>query len=154
MNAICLVYHDTQLPRSNFRFWDLFCLLMSLSQYKPRRFAKPCYRKTWQLHSHLKITAANKGGIVYCLGSPDKFVMYYRVFTSKLYVTYHSLLHPDRSCCRDKVNRAASQRSVVFVFAETSRQLHHDQQVLVHLSGLAKNAAPRHGRQLIKPPGR
>jgi hypothetical protein len=35
-----------------------------------------------------------------------------------------------------------------------SRQLHRDQQVLVHLPGLAKNEAPRHGRQLIKPPGR
>jgi hypothetical protein len=33
-----------------------------------------------------------------------------------------------------------------------SRQFHHDQWVLVHLPGLAKNAAPRHGRQLIKPP--
>ena len=29
-----------------------------------------------------------------------------------------------------------------------SGQFHHDQQVRVHLPGLAKNAAPRHGRQL------
>jgi len=35
-----------------------------------------------------------------------------------------------------------------------SGQFHHDQWVFVHLPGLAKNAAPRHGRQLIKPPGR
>jgi hypothetical protein len=35
-----------------------------------------------------------------------------------------------------------------------SGQLHLDTTTHVHLPGLAKNAAPRHGRQLIKPPGR
>jgi hypothetical protein len=34
------------------------------------------------------------------------------------------------------------------------RQLHHDKTTLIHLSGLAKNAAPRRWRHLIKPPGR
>ena len=104
-NAICPVYRDTQLPRSNFRFWDLFCLLISLSQYKPRRFGKPCYRKTWQFHSHLKITAPNKGGIVYCLLQPDYFLIGPKVYGSKFIPTYKTLRHPDCSCYRDKVNR-------------------------------------------------
>jgi hypothetical protein len=43
----------------------------------------------------------------------------------------------------------------------SSRQFHRDPRLIVHLPGLAKNAAPRHpsfvgagSRQLIKPPGR
>ena len=59
------------------------------------------------------------------------------------------------------------------VFCSPSRLFQHDTKLCVHLSGLgtiktnyldpklfshlhglAKNAAPRHGRQLIKPPGR
>jgi len=33
---------------------------------------------------HLKITAANKDGIVYCLGSPDNFVMGEKVYNRKI----------------------------------------------------------------------
>ena len=62
--------------------------------------------------------------------------MHARVYTSKLYITYQTLLHPDWSCCRDKVNRAASQRSVVFVFAEPSWQLYRDMTNPARLSGL------------------
>jgi hypothetical protein len=36
----------------------------------------------------------------------------------------------------------------------TVKTIYCDQTTLVHLPGLAKNAAPRHGRQLTKPPGR
>jgi hypothetical protein len=36
----------------------------------------------------------------------------------------------------------------------TVSQLHRDHWLLVHLSGLAKNKAPRRRRHLIKPPGR
>ena len=39
-------------------------------------------------------------------------------------------------------------------FLLSSGLFYHDKTIHVHLSGLAKNAAPRHGRQLIKPPGR
>ena len=40
------------------------------------------------------------------------------------------------------------------VFCSPSRLFHQDLTALVHLSVLAKNAAPRRGRHLIKPPGR
>ena len=36
----------------------------------------------------------------------------------------------------------------------TVKTNYRDQRLIVHLPGQAKNAAPRHGRQLIKPPGR
>jgi hypothetical protein len=36
----------------------------------------------------------------------------------------------------------------------TVKTIYRDPKLIVHLPGLAKNAAPRHGRQLIKPPGR
>jgi len=36
----------------------------------------------------------------------------------------------------------------------TVKTIYRDSRLIVHLPGLAKNAAPRHGRQLIKPPGR
>jgi hypothetical protein len=62
--------------------------------------------------------------------------MHERVYASKLYATYQTLLHPDWSCCRDRVNRAASQRSVVFVFAEPSWQFYRDMTNPAHLSGL------------------
>jgi hypothetical protein len=62
--------------------------------------------------------------------------MHAKVYTSKFYATYNILLHPDCSYCRDRVNRAASHRSVVFVFAEPSGQLYRDMINPVHLSGL------------------
>jgi len=36
----------------------------------------------------------------------------------------------------------------------TVKTNYRDPKFIVHLPGLAKNEAPRHGRQLIKPPGR
>ena len=39
-------------------------------------------------------------------------------------------------------------------FLLLSGQFYRDPKLIVHLPGLAKNAAPRHRRQLIKPPGR
>ena len=36
----------------------------------------------------------------------------------------------------------------------TVKTIYHDPKLFSHLPGLAKNSAPRHGRQLIKPPGR
>jgi hypothetical protein len=36
----------------------------------------------------------------------------------------------------------------------TVKTIYRDPKLIVHLPGLAKNAAPRHRRHLIKPPGR
>jgi hypothetical protein len=54
------------------------------------------------------------------------------------------------------------QFTSIYLDLVPSRHFHHDQRLLVHLPGLAKNAAPQHpsltlwagSRQLIKPPGR
>ena len=42
-----------------------------------------------------------------------------------------------RSCCRDKVNRAAGLRAVVMVFAELLRQFYRDGTIPAPLSGLS-----------------
>ena len=86
------------------------------------------------------------------------------------YSTYKILWHLDCSCCRDKVNRVAGRRSGALFFARhldyfiltqnshpspglgTVKTIYRDQTTPIHLPGLAKNAAPRHRRQLIKPP--
>ncbi len=96
-----------------------------------------------------------------------------QLFTSMINRSTHLLnfMYPDSSCCRDKVSRAAGRRAVGSVFCSpyikctvTSKWRFHyrdsyvigfycDQTTFVHLPGLAKKAAPRHGRQLIKQPG-
>jgi hypothetical protein len=43
--------------------------------------------------------------------------MHYKVYGSKFIPTYQILYHLDRSCCRDKVNRAAIRRSGALFFA-------------------------------------
>ena len=40
-----------------------------------------------------------------------------KVYESKFISTYQILLHPDRSCCLDKVNRAAGRRAGALFFA-------------------------------------
>jgi hypothetical protein len=92
-----------------------------------------------------------------------------KVYASKFISTYHILWHPDCSCCRDKVNMAAGRRSSLF-FARhldcfivtqnfhsspglgTVKTMYHDPKFIIHLPGLAKNAASRRRRHLIKPP--
>jgi hypothetical protein len=69
-----------------------------------------------------------------------------------------NLVHPDSSCCRDKVSRAAGRRAVGSVFCSpfikctvtSKRRFHYrdsyvigfyrDQTTCVHLPGLAKNS--------------
>ena len=40
-----------------------------------------------------------------------------KVYASKFISTYQILRHPDKSCCRDKVNRVASRRAGALFFA-------------------------------------
>jgi hypothetical protein len=40
-----------------------------------------------------------------------------KVYESKIISTYKNLCHPDKSCCQDKVNRAAGQRAGALFFA-------------------------------------
>jgi hypothetical protein len=114
----------------------------------------------------------NTDGIVKCLLQPGHIRN--QLHKSMLATPSHLLnfVYPDSSCCRDKVSRAAGRRAVGSVFCSpfikctvTSKCRFHyrdsyvigfyrDQTTLVHLPGLAKNAAPRRCRHLIKPPGR
>ncbi len=61
-----------------------------------------------------------------------------KVYASKFISTYQILLHPDRSCCRDKVNRVASRRVRQLAdhgFCTSSGQFYHDVTDPAHLSG-------------------
>jgi len=89
-----------------------------------------------------------------------------KVYARKHQPTYKILLPPACSCYRDKVNRAAGRRSGALFFARhldyfivthnshpspglgTVKTDYRDPRLFVYLPGLAKNAAPRHGRQL------
>ena len=74
---------------------------------------------------------------VIAFSSPDNSVIGPKSLCEK---TLHHLLKfvcLDRSCCRDKVNRAAGRRAVVMVFAAPSRQFYHDGTNPAHLSGLS-----------------
>ena len=82
-------------------------------------------------------------------------------------------MYQDKSCYRDKVNRAAGQRTGVMVFAGVTYKLHHDMKPSAPSTGTppsrplcldeklrviyrdwAKTTPPRRRRQLTKPPGR
>jgi hypothetical protein len=104
-NAICPVYRDTQLPPSSNRSLSLFLFGNQHHHLiNPDASANLVFVKHDSLRP-LKITAANKGGTVYCLLQPDNFSIDPKVYGSKFIPTYQILLHPDCSCCRDKVNR-------------------------------------------------
>jgi hypothetical protein len=82
--------------------------------------------------------------------------MHYKVYGSKFIPTYQILYHLDRSCCRDRVNRAAGRRSGAVFFARhldyfivtqssqpspglgIVKTNYHDPKLIVHLPGLAK----------------
>ena len=110
--------------------------------------------------------AANSDGLINWLPQPGLLRNHPKVYESKITSTKKILLHLDCSCCRDKVNRAAGRRSGALFFARhldnfivtqssqpspglgTVKTIYRDPKLIVHLPGLAKNAAPRHGRQL------
>jgi hypothetical protein len=103
-------------------------------------------------------TFYNTDGIIKCLLQPG--YIRNQLFTSMLETSnlLLKLVYPDSSCCRDKINRAASRRSVGSVFCSpfikctvTSKWRFHyrdsyvigfyrDQTPCVHLPGLAKNS--------------
>jgi hypothetical protein len=94
------------------------------------------------------------------------------IYTLKFCSVYKMLWHPDSFIIRDSIIGAVGRRSGALFFARhldylivtqnsqlspglgTVKTNYRDPKLIVHLPGLAKNAAPRHGRQLIKPPGR
>jgi hypothetical protein len=69
-----------------------------------------------------------------------------KVHASKFISTYQILLHPNCSCCRDKVNRVASRRSRCHGFCTPPWQFYRDMTNPAHLSG------PRHLDNFIMTP--
>jgi hypothetical protein len=100
----------------------------------------------------------NTDGIVNCLLQPGQLrnQLHKSMLSSSIHLL--NLVHPDSSCCRDKVSRAAGRRSVGSVFCSpfikctvTSerrfhyrdsyvREFYRDGTTCVHLPGLAKNS--------------
>jgi len=110
---------------------------------------------------------------VIAFGSPDNFSIDDKQLCEKLHHTLLNFVYHDKSCYRDKVNRAAGQRTGVMVFAGATYKPHLDMKLLPHLPGLsnldtsaltrnlasiyrdlAKTTPPRRRRQLPIPPGR
>jgi hypothetical protein len=115
-------------------------------------------------------TNHNTDGIVNCLPQPGQLRNQLHKYMSITSFHLLNLVYPDSSCCRDKVSRAAGRRAGALFFARhldffivtqnshplpvlgTVKTNYRDPKLTVHLPvpiaiGMAKNAAPRHGRQ-------
>jgi len=75
---------------------------------------------------------------VIAFSSPDSSVIGPQSLCVKPHSHLLKFVSLDRSCYRDKVNRAAGQRAVVMVFAESLRQFYRDGTNPAHLSGLSR----------------
>ena len=74
---------------------------------------------------------------VIAFSSPDRFVISPLSLCEQLYFHLFNFVCLDRSCYRDKHNRAAGRRTAVMVFAVPLRQFYHDRTTPAHLSGLS-----------------
>jgi hypothetical protein len=110
------------------------------------------------LRREIKIgTIANKVGLVNCLWQPGQLRNRSQILCEKLLKRLLNFVHCERSCYRDKVNRAASQPTAALFFAHLLDYFimtqnfttiyreryrlanYHDHRLIVHLPGLAKN---------------
>jgi len=103
-------------------------------------------------------------------GSPDSFVINPTVYAFNFISVYKILLHPDKSCIRDKVAWAAGRRAAGSIFCSPFIKFTmtrnflpftrtHTQSAFTLTRGFAlfyqdwqKTRQPRPGRPLIKPP--
>jgi len=118
-------------------------------------------------------TCANSDGLIKCLPPTQyNFVTSPKIHARNFRSIYKIMWHPGSFIYRDSIFGLAGRRAGASFFAPhldyfiltrnsqplpglaTVTQLNRDPWLRSHLPGLAKNAAPRHGRQLIKPPGR
>ncbi len=73
---------------------------------------------------------------VIAFSSPDSLVISSISLCDQLHHPLLNFWYHDKSCYRDKVNRAAGRRTVVMVFASPSGQFYRDVTTSRHLSGL------------------
>ena len=103
-------------------------------------------------------------------GSPDSFAINPKVYGRNFISTYQFLWHPDKSCIRDKVTRAAGRRAAGSVFCSPFRKFilkskfvpstgTHTRAAFTLTRGIApicrdwqKTRQPWRRRPLIKPP--
>jgi len=78
---------------------------------------------------------------VIAFSSPDSLVISSISLCDQNYFHLSNFLYRDKSCCRDKVNRAAGRRAVVMVFASPSGQLYRDTEILPTYRDFAKTHA-------------
>jgi hypothetical protein len=74
---------------------------------------------------------------VIAFSSPDSLVISSVSLCDQKYFHLSKFRYRDKSCNRDKVNRAAGRRAVVMVFASPSGQFYLDVTTSLHLSGLS-----------------
>src|SRR5674476_412564 len=74
---------------------------------------------------------------VIAFSSPDSFVISSISLCDQNYFHLSKFQYHDKSCYRDKVNRAAGRRAVVMVFASPSGQFYLDVTTSYHLPGLS-----------------
>src|SRR5450759_2198992 len=74
---------------------------------------------------------------VIAFSSPDSLVISSISLCDQNYFHLSNFRYRDYSCCRDKVNRAAGQRTVVMVFASPSGQFYRDGTTRGRLPGLS-----------------
>jgi hypothetical protein len=102
-------------------------------------------------------------------GSPGSFIISPKVYAFNFISVYKILLHPDKSCIRDKVSWAAGRRAAGSVFCSpfikftmtrnfAALTRTHTQAGFILTIGIAaiyqdwqKTRQSRHGRPLIKP---
>ena len=75
---------------------------------------------------------------VIAFSSPDSLVISSISLCDQNYFHLSNFVYRDKSCYRDRVNRAAGLRAVVMVFAEPPRQFYRDATNPAHLSGLSR----------------
>src|SRR5450759_4255281 len=74
---------------------------------------------------------------VIAFSSPDSLVISSISLCDQNYFHLSNFRYRDYSCCRDNVNRAAGQRTVVMVFAAPSGQFYLDVTTSFHLPGFS-----------------
>ena len=75
---------------------------------------------------------------VIAFSSPDSLVISSKSLCDQNQFHLSKFRYRDKSCYRDKVNRAAGRRAVVMVFAAPLRQFYRDGTNPAHLSGLSR----------------
>ena len=118
-------------------------------------------------------STANSDGLIKCLPpTQDSFVTSPNIYADRLCFIYKILWHPDSFISWDSIIGLAGRRAGALFFARhldyfivtqnshpspglgAVKKIYRDPRLIVHLQGLAKNAAPRRLRQQIKLPGR